>query len=447
MCFSCPVQTPQCLDAACTHVGTRAPGPVGVVLERLNAVGTVWDPSCTAFRDCFGIWSPWTSCFSEVKARLVCAWQVAIAAPLQHRAGFAGFASVDPASTRRAAEQYTGEARAFLRVAWNGTFYTQAELFHLGQGETNACHFCGQPDSIKHRLLTCPYFNQERQRHATLISKAPELPDCQFLHCWAVRGPEAFSVPSFLVGLPSLVLDFQFVPEQGSTLDLFTDGSCLEPTSPELRLAAWAVTIATHSTALPPIILSAGPLSGFVQTAFRAELTAVLSAISFSVRFQVPVRIWSDCAGVVRRVRELVQGSPVPPRCPNRDLWLPLAAELQSVPEGFCITHVPSHEDPACHDDPVAQWAVSNNNLVDSVASSVNLDRSPSFWRTWTKLRDHLADQHRLMFRRSCSFISRWLTELLRRNLQERSTSDTFPSRVFLHCSSRARMGVPSGCG
>ena len=138
MCFSCPVQTPQCLDAACTHVGTRAPGPVGVVLERLNAVGTVWDPSCTAFRDCFGIWSPWTSCFSEVKARLVCAWQVAIAAPLQHRAGFAGFASVDPASTRRAAKQYTGEARAFLRVAWNGTFYTQAELFHLGQGETNS---------------------------------------------------------------------------------------------------------------------------------------------------------------------------------------------------------------------------------------------------------------------------------------------------------------------
>ena len=206
MCFSCPVQAPQCLDAACTHVGTRAPGPVGVVLERLNAVGTVWDPSCTAFRDCFGIWSPWTSCFSEVKARLVCAWQVAIAAPLQHRAGFAGFASVDPSSYTQARQ---GPSLGF--------FYTQAELFHLGQGETNACHFCGQPDSIKRRLLTCPYFNQERQRRATLISKAPELPDCQFLHCWAVRGPEAFSVPSFLVGLPSLVLDFQFVPEEGST--------------------------------------------------------------------------------------------------------------------------------------------------------------------------------------------------------------------------------------
>ena len=113
--------------------------------------------------------------------------------------------------------------------------------------------------------------------------------------------------------------------------------------------------------------------------------------------FRFPLGIWSDCAAVVRKVRELVQGSPVPPRCPNRDLWLPLAAELQFVPEGFCITHVPSHEDPACHDDPVAQRAVSNNNLVDSVASSVNLDRSPSFWRTWTKLRDHLADQHRLV--------------------------------------------------
>ena len=190
MCFSCPVQTPQCLDAACTHVGTRAPGPVRVVPERLNAVGTVWDPSCTAFRDCFGIWSPCTSCFSEVKARLVCAWQVAIAAPLQHRAGFAGFASVDPASTRRAAKQYTGEARAFLRVAWNGTFFTQAELFHLGQGETNACHFCGQPDSIKHRLLTCPYFNQERHP----------------------RHPSSRTVSFCIVGLLGVLRLFLFLP-------------------------------------------------------------------------------------------------------------------------------------------------------------------------------------------------------------------------------------------
>ena len=102
-----------CPGCAVSGRSKHSRGP-GVLLGRLNAIGIVWESASTAFRDSFGIWSSWTSCFSEVKARLVFGWQVAIAALLQHHAGFAGFASVDPATTRRAAKQYTGEARVCL---------------------------------------------------------------------------------------------------------------------------------------------------------------------------------------------------------------------------------------------------------------------------------------------------------------------------------------------
>lgn len=60
----------------------------------------------------------------------------------------------------------------------------------------------------------------------------------------------------------------------------FTDGSCLKPTQPWLRLATWAVC-APDETTEQHVPVAAGGLRGPLQTILRAELTAAMAAMWF----------------------------------------------------------------------------------------------------------------------------------------------------------------------
>ena len=55
-------------------------------------------------------------------------------------------------------------------------------------------------------------------------------------------------------------------------------------------------------------VVSAAPLSGLVQTPYRAELFAVYAALCFADHAGSECRIWSDCQGVVTRFRLLTMG-------------------------------------------------------------------------------------------------------------------------------------------
>ena len=63
-------------------------------------------------------------------------------------------------------------------------------------------------------------------------------------------------------------LGIQKLPIRGH-LDLFTDGSCLEPQQPWASLGAWAIVSATDD-----IVVANGVLGGHHQTSDRAELIA-----------------------------------------------------------------------------------------------------------------------------------------------------------------------------
>ena len=86
-------------------------------------------------------------------------------------------------------------------------------------------------------------------------------------------------------------------------LDLFTDGSCLFPTDPDCRVAAYSVIHAApfsldyQQQCFRPLV--AQPLAGVIQSAFRAELQAVVVALRIVRKFKVWVRIWSDSSSVI----------------------------------------------------------------------------------------------------------------------------------------------------
>ena len=202
-------------------------------------------------------------------------------------------------------------------LSLNGTFCTNDALHHIGEGESPDCKFCGGPDSIEHRVLYCPYFASCRRPPVPAdenlsIADLSRLPPALKFHCWARQPQGRFALLRALQDIPDTSSVFEHVPHQ-AVYDLFTDGSCPYPAESYLRVAAWGVVVAGGLGA-PGTLLATGHLPGLIQSAFRAELTAVISAAKFAAISHSKVRIWSDCLGVVKRFARLLRGdwSPSP---------------------------------------------------------------------------------------------------------------------------------------
>ncbi|CAE7944552.1 ML5 [Symbiodinium sp. KB8] len=88
--------------------------------------------------------------------------------------------------------------------------------------------------------------------------------------------------------------------QSGQTQHLFTDGSCLFTETPDYALAAWAVIHANSNA-----VLVSEHLGGLLQTIPRAELTAILAAIQWTIKSKTTAVIWSDAQYVVEGVLAL----------------------------------------------------------------------------------------------------------------------------------------------
>ena len=162
----------------------------------------------------------------------------------------------------------------------------------------------------------------------------------------------AFTVPSFQY-LDALPKDASFLPRvsHASIIDAFTDGSCLHPADPALRHAAFSVVLSDpyrldydHSWFHPPV---AQPLSGVLQTVYRAELSAIISALQFAVQRQCCVRIWTDCLNVIKVFQaHVIDGIRVRPNEKNADLLLAFVDLAQQLGRTrLAILKVAAHVD------------------------------------------------------------------------------------------------------
>ena len=131
---------------------------------------------------------------------------------------------------------------------------------------------------------------------------------------------------------------------QAAFQEIFSDGSCIFPTEPHLSLASWALVPAKYVVGVEAVVLEAGILPGWLQTAYRAELYAALAALCYANRARRPVRLWSDCQGVVGTVQGFLFGdfSRVD-KSPSRNLLRLLACEVQRLQVPFQVCWVPSH--------------------------------------------------------------------------------------------------------
>ncbi|OLP78173.1 Ribonuclease H [Symbiodinium microadriaticum] len=185
-----------------------------------------------------------------------------------------------------------------------------------------------------------------------------------------------------LANIPDVTAQFNSVRATAGRQHLFTDGACMLQDVKGLALAGWGVISASTGD-----VVSCGPLHGMWQTAPRAELCAVISAVRWAIATRVAVNLWTDCKHVVLGVQKLLDSPWDPLPIDNQDLWSQLAQLLQQLESGFLqIVHIPSHLDPARCESPFEEWVARHNAHADTVAGIANSNRSYAFQQLYMQV-------------------------------------------------------------
>eukprot|EP00435_Cladocopium_sp_Y103_P022302 s1286_g5.t1 len=323
--------------------GLEAPANsiTATLLSRVQALGWSVDHRGRMV-DCFGTFSLFRLSYKELVFRASYAWQLLVAAEVAHRPGFASLHRIEPRLTRRWLRSLSRVDRGLFRKLLNG-------LCEALPGD--------------------------------IFALVPSLPECVTCYGWNLRAHtfhQWFSTLAAIEVPSSRTLEVTF-----ADLHLFTDGSCFHQHCELTRFAAWAVVRASRGFSECCDIVGAGPLPGLLQSAYRAEVFALLQAV-----LVVPVRggrvfLWSDCEAVVDTFNRLLQGWVPKSGIAHADLWDDIFFEIHAKGiQRFAITHVSAHRSVWCADG-FHSWCFSHNALADRTAVRANLSRPAEFWRLW----------------------------------------------------------------
>lgn len=307
------------------------------------------------------------------------------------RETFGGLSTCDVRMTIGNHTAWQPDEQGILKCALNGTLYTNDVLQYTSKVDSDKCTFCNQPDSIKHRHFECPFFAAERAKVPLSVwEKVQDLPAATQLHGWIPAAPEAIKLKRLLCEQKHLTHDYLCNLEvfaQMEHLDLFTDGSCTNPTKPDQRIATWSVVGWQGQTF---VTTGRGPVPGWHQTAQRGEITAVVAAVGLAVSVCKPVRIWSDNQQVVRFVKRWLRGDQIDiTPMKDSDLWQTLADQLLETNHlSLSIHKVQSHIEPLLGLPDVEEWAFAGNQRADIEAENAREDLNPEIWECWNKVVD-----------------------------------------------------------
>ena len=368
------------------------PGTLHEVLyQRLQQLGwRVVQGTCV--EDHIGRFDLLTVDWGSLLLRIHWAWTLAVAGKLSHRPSFEAFWRVDRLATMRGLRVFPDFDQGILRRHLNGSLLVNSVCCKWTSSGSDRCKLCGALDTLSHRLWSCVGTAALRdQLDGTTLSVVSSMPEVSSVHGWTLDSPFADVWRAYLVSLPASVPELVGVPPTDTIVDVFTDGSCHWPTEPDYRVAAFSVVLAPALCFDNPPgrfqILAASPLAGLIQTAYRAELMAFLTAISYAARYGWFVRVWMDCQSVITKYWKLVQmGLRLKPSSQHADLWgqiLQIHNEVGS--DRIQVVKVPAHESAEVAESSFEQWVVQGNSTADIAAKQANLAREPVVWRVWER--------------------------------------------------------------
>ncbi len=372
-----------------------------VLIQRLHVLGWSILPNGYVIRQ--PGWNPCDlSCcnWQELVVSAESAWHSVVSCAVLHRSGFQEFSSVDFTHSRQAVASEEPFAQGILRKLMIGAEVTNQHACYWSDNGTTQCSQCGELDSLEHRFWSCQSTRDLREQLDPQIPQVvPVLPPVLTHHGWTLKSPLDAWWWKYLQDIPETVECPEFTPSEFG-IDVFTDGSCLWPTCASYRVASWAVCLAgpisQNSSPEDTIVLGAGHLKGAIQTAFRAELMAVLMTLRWAVRWTGPLRIWLDCQGVLDKFLLYTAGKrSIHPTAKNSDLWVE-AVDLafQIGLSRIQLIKVEAHATVTDLTPEALRWVCFNNDCVDKAAKQCNIDRGAVFWRQWERHALFVHNQH-----------------------------------------------------
>ena len=350
------------------------PGPCGVFLSRLHSIGWQW-LSEGWIQDHQGFRLHLLKCpIQTLLSRLEEAWYARISSEAFQRDGFSGFEHCDFKFSVEGLSSYSIDQQGLLRAVLGRSFFTRDRQFAYGIFVDASCPWCGEVvDSVHHRHWECKAFQSSRDLIPKSVFKdLPNFDECTLQRGWFPLPNTLRSFRQCLCEAPDLSNKFLPCDIHTDALHLFTDGSCLRPQDPLLRIASWGVVCAdvVNNSFVP---IACGPLPGLHQTIFRAEALAAISALRFGKSRKVPFWLWVDNQRVFDILTECRVGSPriFSLTDKDHDLCQVLVDECRRAigSEGFqTVVKVCSHQDRHLISDLVEDWAFRGNEAADHCA-------------------------------------------------------------------------------
>ena len=368
---------------------TAAQGPCKALLDRFHLLSWKWLGNGFLSDHEHLQWHIVDAPIQWVVMRLRQGWAKHIGGLMSSRHTFGGMQCVDIYLSHEGCHHYSAPAQGFLRVLRNGTFYTRDMVFQTGKVPDTKCPFCSEPDSIRHRHWECSHFASIRAKiDPMVIYWLQQEPTCFQFRGWVIEDVCQQLFRKSLFDIPD-TLDQHDWPNAAisNPVHFFTDGSCLHPETPGLRLGTWAVCVAQLPDDCFHTIATGGIPHG-LHTTLRAEICAAIAAFHAGIARRCQFTVWTDNETVYRRLRVfLTQGCFVSsPKQTNHDLWNQLSHLCREADQLGLQPHVikvRSHQDMSCYPDRVEKWAIAGNAAADSAAGSA-FDSLPlhvrNFW-------------------------------------------------------------------
>ena len=378
-------------------------GITATSLARLQVLGWHVSPDGLVY-DMLGQLALFKVSLQELMYRAQLAWQQVIQSKVAHRPGFSSLLYADAMDTRAWLRSLPHDDCLLFQKCLNGCHITQDGKSYCQAGGSTQCPFCECTDSRFHRFWECPQFEHLRcgfsSHERALLVSMPEILTC---YGWSIRP---YTFHEWLICLHDIPLpaEIPLRPCSGD-MHLFTDGTCMNPTFPSCRLAAWAVLQAAPGDAALDEVVASGPLPGILQSAYRAETFAIWQALMCARHCTGRVWLWVDCNAVVVRFRKLLTGHTVRINSAHADLWRRIAIAVREFAPGqLAITKVTAHQRDEDASSPLEEWCFRCNNLVDKAANLAQMNRSQYFWEFYAK---HVRTVH------ACSHFSRRVQQVL----------------------------------
>ena len=186
------------------------------------------------------------STHEAVEQVLTCSWYQHVADSLLHRQNYAGLCGLDHHASFRGLQRLNLADYELLNCVRDGTFHLRSYKVKFDASVDALCPHCASADTLRHRALVCPHYENGRQHFPDCVTFWDSHPVALTHHGLCSANPwqwQYWAVPE------ELPIDPVWVQH------LFTDGSCLTPTRPELALSAWAIVSANHGRPLASGVL------------------------------------------------------------------------------------------------------------------------------------------------------------------------------------------------